>query len=405
MIACCLFCTIVLLSLEFYINRDLSSPSFLMGTIWTLAYILLLCLAPNSFDYNNLYFASFAVCYATFFFGMNFFQGRKKDSLVCVSDLYQWNPALKYFVFIIEYIFAIIVFTKSMQLMATSSLSAWRTLHGAMGEEDVFSTGYFGVMLNAVPVIFFISLALYLINPCFSTRKDLLISFPPVVLTMLFTSRGNWFFFVITVIYIVIYLKKISNKKMAVLGTLSFVFIIGLWIVSSLDKFELAYGYMSESEKIEYLFGSYFINPMLNFVQWFDNGIYSGGSHTFRFFCAVLNSLGFHFDVVPTVQPFLYINGTLSNVYTAINWYAQDFGIFWAFVVFFLLGCVYGKLYRTVKNPMIVDLKAVIILSMLMMPIANQFFDEKIFSIFSIWMQRFICVFLLTSPVFFDRKN
>lgn len=403
MIVVCILVVLFLLHAEFRMNEDCSSPAFLSGIVWLWVYFLLL-LNLDNVD-NSLYYSSFCIAYGCFFIGQNLFASVSNIKTISPKPRYCWHPIVKYFVFIIEYIFAFYVFSKCLAYIGASPYSAWRAIRYAMGDDDFFSKGLFGIALNIVPLAYFIALAIFLNNPCTENRVCLIISLPAVILAFLFSPRGNWFFVLITTAYIILFIKRITNRKILISGVVCFVLILVVWAWSSLDKFELAYQEMSDAEKIKMLFSAYFVNPMLNFVHWFNvDGSYASGLYTFRFICAILNSFGVNVDVVPTVQPFLYLNGTMSNVYTALNWYAHDFGIVWAFIVYFLLGLAYGKIYRKMKYENACDLRIVILLAMLMMPIANQFFDEKIFSIFSIWCQRFITLFILTSPYVLVKK-
>lgn len=394
---------LAILYAEFRLNRDAASPVFLMGAVWLWAYFLLV-LNPNGVN-DNLYCMSFCIALGFFFVGVNLFACESTKNVISLKPFFYWNPIFKGCVFIVEYVLAVYIFFRCFGYIQSSSFSAWMAIRQSMVDDEFFSTGLLGAALNVVPLVYFVSLGNYLSKSSRESRIDLLISIPPVFISLLFSSRGNWFFVLITSVYMIVFFKKISNKKIAMYGLMCFALIIAIWIWSSLDKFKYTYVDMSDAEKIVYLFNGYFINPILNFFHWFEiDGSHANGLYTFRFVCAIMKSFGVNVEVVPTILPFMNMNGVPSNVYTALNWYARDFGILWAFVVYFLLGLYYGKIYRHMKIDNACNLRSVLLVSMLMTPLAYQFFAETFLSTFSIWCQRFITLFILTSPYVLVKK-
>ncbi|SHL76143.1 O-antigen polymerase [Fibrobacter sp. UWH4] len=302
---------------------------------------------------------------------------------------------LKNLFFFAVYIFSFVAFTKCYSVISISEFSAWQAVRQGMSEDELFPA-WIGIIFNFVRIIFFISFAIYLCTPTIKNRFEFLLILPPVLLTCLFSARGDWFMIILTLLYLMFFIRSFSNKRIVTIGLVSFIVFLLIFIFSSLDKFRYAYAEMTELEKLEMLFSSYFINPVINFFYWFaESPEYADGKYTFRFFWAIKSALFGNADVVPTVLPFRTYNGVQSNVYTSLNWCARDFGLWWALVVQFFLGLFYGLLYKRFMKNDTFHLATIVILCLLIDPIVNQFFDDKFFSIMSHWVQRVIFVLVL----------
>lgn len=150
------------------------------------------------------------------------------------------------------------------------------------------------------------------------------------------------------------------------------------------------------TEKLHTFFTSYFTGPPLAFVSWLESSPEpAGGKYIFRFFFAMLNALGFNAEVIPTVQEFVMVQGVATNVFTSLYWYTIDFGTLFSCVVEFGLGILYGFFYKRAMNRKKPSLCDILIFSILIYPIVNQFFDDVLFSRLSIWIQYllWICLF------------
>ena len=399
----CIFGCLLLLAFDFYYFKDLKTPTFMYGVVWLVIYLSLL---PQQLDYiqNNPLLPSFFISFVLFFCGF-YIICSKPSYLPTLSNSFdlEWNPITKKIVFIVEYILSIIIFISCYSVVSISQFSAWRAVRQGMSEADFFPA-WTGLALTPVRIISFVSYALYLYTPNKENKNAFFISLPPVLLTALFTTRGDWLMIIITLAYIFLYVKKVPNKKIFSIGLISFIGFVLIFIYSSFDKYQyrLTNMHMDEIELLKGVFSSYFVNPILNFFDWFENNPeYAGGKYTFRFIVAIAASLFPDIEVVSAVLEFRCINGTYSNVYTSLNWLARDFGIWWALIVQFFLGLIFGYLYNRYMKKDEPHLITLIMLSMLMMPIANQFFDDKIFSIASIWLQRllFCCVLVKTCVI------
>lgn len=407
---CVLGCCLLIL-FEFHFFKDFKTPTFMYGFIWLIVYLFLLLQNYDFIQYNPL-LLSFLGAFFFFFCGFYLVCNRIPYSAQFFPiqfDL-EWNPSTKKIIFLIEYILSIIVFTYCRSVISISQFSAWQAVRHGMSEEGLFPT-WIGIMFQPVRIIFFVSYALFLYTPNKGNRIALLMSVPPIILTSLFTSRGDWFLIIITLVYISFFIKRSSNKAIALFGLFSFLGILLIFIISSFDKFTNVYINgaqvdMNEIEKIKWIFSGYFVGPIFNFFDWFRNAPdYACGLYTFRLVCALLAPLFPDIEVVKTVLEFRTVNGISSNVYTSLNWLARDFGIWWALIVQFFLGIFYGTLYKRCISRESPHIIAIITLSMFMMPIVNQFFDDKIFSVLSIWLQRIIALYIIVkTSVLVKRK-
>ena len=394
-----------LLLLEFLIYRNLKTPVFLYGIVWLLVYLSLF-VKKDDFILNNSLLPSFLIATLLFSVGFRLVNFYRDEPFNHFDYNVSWNPVFKKFIFFAVYVFSFVAFVKCYSVISISEFSAWQAVRQGMSEDELFPA-WIGIVFNFVRMIFFISFAIYLCTPTVKNRFEFLLILPPVLLTCLFSARGDWFMIILTLLYLMFFIRSFSNKKILTIGIVSFVLFVLIFIFSSLDKFKYAYAEMTELEKLEMLFSSYFINPVINFFYWFaESPEYADGKYTFRFFWAIKSALFGNADVVPTVLPFRTYNGVQSNVYTSLNWCARDFGIWWALAVQFFWGLFYGLLYRRFMKNDTFHLATIVILCLLVDPIVNQFFDDKFFSIMSHWVQRVIFVLVLVKTcVLIERKN
>ncbi|MCQ2104880.1 MAG: oligosaccharide repeat unit polymerase [Fibrobacter sp.] len=399
----CVIGILLFLFLDFKIVRNLASPLVLAGGIWLMQYIFVLIFMPLSFS-DDWRMGLFFICFVSFFVGFKFFTYNRFSTSFWRCQKYAWNPIIRIPLIISMYVFSAITIAKCWSELNVRSASIWQTMIYCMNENDLFESGISVIFLNLIPIIFMVSVGIFTYNPSSENRNNILFMLPPTMSILLFSSRGGWFLLLIALVYIYVFVKEVSNKKILVFSTVMLVLMFFIWGYSSLDKFATTYAHLSDFEKLQYLFSSYFINPTLNFLYLFDNIQEFGyGKYTFRFICAVLSSLFPDVEVVETISPFLYLNGAKSNVYTAVGWVFRDFGMMWVYFVFFVMGIFYGFMYKKVVETK--EIFFVVLLSVMMTPIAYFFFDDIFFSRFSLWLQRFIFVLALTSPVLLVKER
>ena len=394
MLLICIVGIVFLLLCEFLVYRNLKTPVFIYGLVWLLVYFLLF-LQQDEFIFSNSRLPSFLLATLLFFIGFRLVNFYGVESFCREKYDVAWNPMLEKIIFSGVYIFSLVAFVKCYSVISISEFSAWQAVRQGMSEDELFPA-WIGIVFNFVRMVFFISFAIYMCSPTKKNKFECLLALPPVFLTCLFSARGDWLMIILTLLYLMFFVRNVSNKKIVVIGIVAIVVFAVIFVFSSLDKFKYSYTDMTELEKIEMLFNSYFLHPVLNFFYWFDeNPELADGKYTFRFLIAVKSALFGGGEVVPTVLPFRTINGVQSNVYTSLNWCARDFGLWWALLVQFFLGVFYGGLYKRFMKNDTFHLATIIILCLLIDPIVNQFFDDKFFSLVSHWLQRIIFVFVV----------
>lgn len=394
--------TIALLLFAHFIIRDYASPAFISGVIWVAVYIILFL--------NREYIPSGISCYYFFvaytFFLAGFFIPMRKINLRRIKSVQslqlsvEWTSIFGKVIILLEYLFSVTILKTTLTNLIQLEKSIWQMFRETASQEASLSSFFVGVMLNAVQVVFLIAYAVYLLNPTKRNRRMMLVALPPVVLTLLYLSRGGWFLILISCVFLYIYIKRPKDRKIALIGIAGVSAILLVFFVSSFDKYSDVNKYQSDIEMISGLTGSYFVAPPVLFLQWISSDYHlENGKYIFRFVCALLHDIFPEIEVVDTVQEFSNYGGGISNVYTALHWYSIDFGFFGACIVEFILGYIYGRLYKQVRMSHRTSIIVLILLSMLLVPLVIQFFYETFLAIFSLWIQRiFWLLLIIKSP-------
>lgn len=390
-----IFTMLFLWGLIYLVTKDLLSPASISGIVWFLVYIILFITSGDRIFKDENY-CIFALAYALFAIGF-LISYPKKSINNHISYRMEWNTDFRRGLCIINYVAAFSWLLASYQYIITGSGGIWASVREAVGELDSLQSGIAGIMQNVVIMYFIVSYAFFLTNKTVNNKKNLIISIPPLLMVMLLSSRGIWYFLIISVVMIGMLIHNTSNMKVIKIGVLGIIGFLIIFIVSSFQKYEEAFSSYSMTDKLLTVFKSYFSTPPVAFVQWMEtNTQYYHGAYIFRFIFAILSKLGMNVEVVDTVQPFVYVDGVATNVYTALHWYASDYGIISIVFVELILGFLFGKLYKKARCTRTPSIFVIVLYSMLIFTIVIQFFYEQFFSIMSIWIQRFILLFLFT---------
>lgn len=394
-----LILTLTLLIFSHYLIRDYASPAFISGAIWTAVYVIIIL--NKGFISNSTNCCYFFVAYM--FFVIGFFIPMRKINLCRIKSVQslqlsvEWNSIFGKVIILLEYLFSVTILKTTLTNLVQLEKSIWQMFRVTASQEEAGLSSFFvGAMLNAVQVVFLIAYAVYLLNPTKRNRRMMLVALPPVVLTLLYSSRGGWFLILISCVFLYIYIKRPKGRKIALIGIAGVSAILLVFFVSSFDKYSDVNKYQSDIEMISGLTGSYFVAPPVLFLQWISSDYHlENGKYIFRFVCALLHDIFPEIEVVDTVQEFSNYGGGISNVYTALHWYSIDFGFFGACIVEFILGYIYGRLYKQVRMSHRTSIIVLILLSMLLVPLVIQFFYETFLAIFSLWIQRILWLLLI----------
>ena len=248
-------------------------------------------------------------------------------------------------------------------------------------------------------MFYFVCFTIWLIDKNSVNRKRLVYELPTLIPVVLCANRGTWFMLIIGTIFLLLIINRTSNSKTVKIAVFSIVILMGIILISSIWK----YGdYFDSYEKIfQMVSKSYFSTQFVAFrkkMEWINagHGRMGMGENTFRFIIAIAHYFGLADEPVDIVQKFVNIYRFNTNVYTGLSYYATDFGMWWAYFIEFILGILYGYLFKRAFKYQSSEIFAIIALSMLMYPLINQFFDDKYFSVFWQWIKQFLFLWIFT---------
>ncbi|UPW20094.1 oligosaccharide repeat unit polymerase [Agarivorans sp. TSD2052] len=121
------------------------------------------------------------------------------------------------------------------------------------------------------------------------------------------------------------------------------------------------------------------------------------GSNTLRTFFAILAKIGFEFEPVKLVKPYVYIPQA-TNVYTVFYPYYLDYGLTYVFATQFGFGVLHTVLY---KRALLGQYGFVLAYSLSVYALFIQWFQDQYLSLLTTWV---IIGFLLSTPLLLSRK-
>lgn len=397
MILVSLILTLSLVVFCFYRFKTIACPPVCLGLVWLISYVFIVAFNGVS-STNSFVYSFFFISYAFFCFGFFLIYPKgNKSSLKIFSTSLAINYSFLRLLLLVDFCISF-GFCFFFIPYLSKETSLWTSINRST-TLDFLKNGIYGVFLNFLPIVSLFLFSLYLVTKNRRLLKYFFLSVPSLFPVFVLSSRGVWICIFIGFVFILLFVRKPDNKTIVFFGVILMVLFCLFFILTSLDKYSNAYSQMTFLEKMRYLFLSYFVNPSTAFVEWYQSPHdYYFGAHTFRFVLAVLNKIGFNISVPDTLQPFIEINGVRGNVYTVLYWYSSDFGFWWACIVQFSLGIVFGFLYKVVSLPKnsAFYFSSLMFLSLLMCPLFASFFSDLYFSIFSVWLQRAFFCYLLS---------
>ena len=386
-LAICIF----LLVMMYLRYRDLAAPPILSALIWIFMYVLMIESKTSYAKSDNI--GCFAIALVFFCFG--FFITVPNRIYPMDETLYsvKINPVLSKPVLIFECVAITTYAYIYRDEILNRTLSIWGTLRNSEIETNYF----LGVLVNVFPIISAVSLYVYFKNPDKKNRSYFLLTLPPLLMAMLTSNRTTWFYVLSTFMFVIIFTKQLTNKSIVKLALIGVIVVGALFAVSTLAKFTNMMTTASNADKIQYYINVYFESPPIAFLQWLDRNKgfdYGYGKYTFRFFLALLRVIFPSIDVPNTVMDFTVVDGMRTNVYTILHWYTMDVGLIWVYIVQFLIGIMFGNVYKRVRSTKNPDRFRLVLLSMMMCIILGQFFCDQLATHISAWIQRIIwCYF------------
>jgi oligosaccharide repeat unit polymerase len=392
--------------------KDFLAPPFIISAIWLLMYIILL-LRSKTVDLSSIYYLSFFIGLCFFIMGFFIVIGNRNKRKCCAikekeSNL-TFNPFLiKIVLLILIPLFLIFLREVISFILANYSYNFWQTLSigrrtGTYGESFIIS--YSRIAIIAFTVV---SSIIYFSNPIKRNKGYFFIS---LIIASFFTvtagNRGTIFMLVLAIFFSYMIIKNYKNRKVSIILSVAASLILAIFISFAFMKFV----YEDQSNTLGFILSQmrlYFSTSLIAFVGWAESfQDYSYGSNTFRFFLAILNSVGYNIEVPGNVQDFVLVYGDRTNVFTILHYYAMDFGLVYAFIIQLILGIIHGLLYKKAIlykgiNPFFIGLQ-----SLSYYPLVYQFFSDQYFTLLSTWVQFLLWIWIFTRKGFLisDKKE
>lgn len=221
----------------------------------------------------------------------------------------------------------------------------------------------------------------------------------PIVLyfmqCLLSTGRTD-FIYLVYAIMLVVYINLKTRKgwikrheeaymKYLLIG---FVLFMGFFLFLSLNRHE-------GDVDLNQVFGVYVGSPIYAY-DWYLNkyGVDATanyfGEYTQWLYYSITNALHLTNKTCESVLPPVYLSGIMTNIYTCLYRYTHDYGIYIMFVIIFLLGFAYTKLfYLVVNNPS--RGRLIVLYSFLSYPLVEFAIEERFLSVL-ISARSFYCV-------------
>ena len=399
----CLF----LLWVSWDIRRDILAPPVVLSAVWVVVYFILYC-RSSVIDMTSPYYLSFFASLACFNVGFHLFtdyKGKRRDYAIKSQYSFRfrkWQVTL--IVLVILMLFAVLGQKLYVLLTQHYVINPWQTLTHAKHAEIFTMEGLLSYGQNMIIAFMAVSAAVVMQNPSYRNVRIFVTMF---LVTFVFAfavgNRGSFFLIFISIFFLYLFVNNLSPTKVKRMIILMAIIMLSIFVVTSYWKFV----YEDQSDDKLFLlnmFRTYFSLSPIAFVEWINSEHeLLMGSNTFRFFFALLSDFGFDFHVEEIKQEYTQILDEKTNVYTVLHYTASDFGLVYALVMQFIIGSVYGILYKKSFLRENGSLFAKVLLALLYFPLINQFFDDKYFSITSTWIQLtfWTCFFVK----FFVRKE
>ena len=383
----CLF----LLWVSWDIRRDILAPPVVLSAVWVVVYFILYC-RSSVIDMTSPYYLSFFASLACFNVGFHLFtdyKGKRRDYAIKSQYSFRfrkWQVTL--IVLVILMLFAVL--GQKLYILFTQHyvINPWQTLAHAKYAETFSMGGLLGYGQNMIIAFMAVSAAVVMQKPSYRNKRIFITMF---LMTLVFAfavgNRGSFFIIFISIFFIYLFVNNLSPAKVRRMIILMAIILLLIFVGTSYWKFV----YEDQSDDKLFLlnmFRTYFSLSPIAFVEWINSEHeLLMGSNTFRFFFALLSDFGFDFHVEEIKQEYTQILDEKTNVYTILHYYASDFGLVYALLVQFIIGSIYGILYKKSFLRENGSLFAKVLLALLYFPLINQFFDDKYFSIASTWIQ------------------
>ncbi|MDK0799570.1 O-antigen ligase [Clostridium perfringens] len=387
---------VMLLFFYFYYKRDLLNPIIIYLGTWSLSiggYILL----NNQFgDISNktVYFlfggSIFFILGSLIVMNLYSIRQYKRDSTILILN--KSRKKYIYMVLTFTILGLILMFIKSIELANMIGFSNYYTSLRIATSQLNDSTGGYGILkyfnilscsfTNIMLIVYFGGYKEKWFKTCV-----FLSTFTSISIAILLTGRG----YLLTILIIILanlYIS-ISNRKKG--NRYIFIFILvffAVFIIYTLVLRKSEIQSFSINDKIEYIFNelAVYTSGSIPALDKLINtcSIQEYGINIFRTILAILNSVGFNFDVVSLVRESSNTGNLSSNLYTFYDPYIRDFGYISGMLFQFIFGTMHSYFYVKSKKNKNIKFKYFYIITL--PALVNQPLIDKYFSVLTTWI-------------------
>lgn len=382
--------SIAVLLTSWLLFKKITNPPFILSLMWCIIYAIEM-ISGFSIDNNDIKFCIFSIGAMIFLIGYSLGNIVHKKSK-CIDNtkiIYTFNSKHINQITTVNLLLFIIIFFKiCIYVLNNYSINIWQTivLYKKSWMIIYYSPFAYAISLICIVVAF---------KNKYNKKYAFLNLIPALVMAVLSGNRSNIIMVIISNSFAILGSKKINNFKLMKKIIKLFIVVLIIFLIIARFKFTNL-KHVAITEFIFTMLKLYLATPMIAFVNWFNMGFEQlNGENTFRFFIALFNRLGRNIAPQETVQQFISIDGVFTNVYTIYQYYVKDFGIAYAFFIEFILGMLYGHIFKKLKFKRN-NLFYTCISSYLYYPLIMQFYADAYFAYLSFWIQIAIWFYILT---------
>lgn len=350
-----------------FIYKSNLNPIFLQSVLW-LIYYTILYLNIKAYDIH-LYQISQFIIYQSIGFslgGFFCFLFTRKSSFLNIYpinektiNLSQANIQKIFPVFFVLQLISLVAFIKS---TGNVSILAIADVRDVLAEEDGKNFGSFG-LIQMVMAVFLLLISIS--KTKFTVWHKVLVGLF-LYYTMLLGSRGQFVYYFVSLLYILLWQRRISGKKIFVSVSLVLLLMYILTVIRSAK----ATGQTLGETLLVYTVTSL---PALHIGTFVNSKCF--GYYTFRVAYIWINKLGFSFPLSSVLSEFSF-TPLPTNVYSYVKPYYLDFGYAGVFLLPLFLGILHQYFYFKARRGSFLSL---FLSSILMFPLLMQVFEENYF--------------------------
>jgi oligosaccharide repeat unit polymerase len=268
------------------------------------------------------------------------------------------------------------------------SILAIAEVRDTLVEDDGKKFGIYGL----VQMIMAVYLILVSLSKTTFTFKHKLFVVLFLYYTMLLGSRSQFVYYFLSLLYILLWQKRINGKKIFVYVSLIF----GLMYIITILRSAKASGQTLTETLMIYTITSM---PAMHLATYTNPKYF--GFYTFRVLYVWLNKFGFNFQLAPILSEYT-MTPLPTNVYSYIKPYYMDFGLTGIFVIPLFLGIVHQYFYFKARRGSFLFL---FLSSIMIYPLLIQVFDETYFRQLSNILYSFIIAAMVVKADIKFKKN